>query len=88
MHELSLMADLMRKIDMVVHQENGTRATEVKVRLGALSHITPEHFAEHFEQATPGTVAEGAHLTVVQMTDTSDPDAQDIMLESVEVAGF
>ena len=36
--------------------------TRVTVQLGALSHFTPEHFREHFEDATRGTLAEGADV--------------------------
>ena len=35
------------------------------VRLGALSHFTPEHFREHFEDASRGTIAEGAEVDAV-----------------------
>lgn len=83
MHEFSLMADLIKKIESLA---NASRVVAVKVKLGALSHITPEHFAEHFEEAIRGTVAEGARLHVEQMNDTNSPTAQDILLESIEVA--
>lgn len=86
MHEFSLMADLVRKIQKVAEDAKSSKVVAVKVRLGALSHITPEHFAEHFEEAMRGTVAEGARLDVEQMTDEKDSHAQDILLESVEVA--
>lgn len=86
MHEFSLMADLVKKIKKVAEDAKSDKVVAVKVRLGALSHITPEHFAEHFEEAMRGTVAEGARLDVEQMTDEKSPNAQDILLESVEVA--
>ena len=53
--------------------------------LGALSHLSEDHFAEHFTQAAAGTIAEGARLDVTVSNDTHDADAQDIRLESVEV---
>ena len=52
---------------------------------GALSHMSRGHFAEHFEQAAAGTIAEGAELDVTVSDDLADPRAQDIVLESVEV---
>lgn len=85
MHEYSLIANLFKKVDGLVKEQNADRATEVTVRLGALSHISPEHFREHFEQAAPGTVAEGAQLNVLTSTDASDPNAQEILLESIEI---
>ena len=55
------------------------------MKLGALAHISGKHFREHFEQATLGTLAEGARLDIDVSTDQSDPHAQDILLQSVDV---
>lgn len=87
MHEHSLLKDLLKKIDTIAKENNSDKIVGVKVRLGALSHISDEHFREHFERAVKGTVAENAKLDVVTLTDISDPQAQEIILESVEVAG-
>jgi len=84
MHEFSLMADLLRKIEQLARDAD--KVTAVKVKLGALSHITPDHFREHFEEAIVGTVAEGATLDVEQCDNEHDPNAQDILLESVDIA--
>lgn len=86
MHEFSLMADLLRKIEQLAKDANADKVSAVKVKLGALSHITPDHFREHFEQAIVGTVAQGAVLDVEQSEDKHDPNAQDILLESVDIA--
>lgn len=86
MHEFSLMADLLRKIERLAKDAGAGRVTAVKVKLGALSHMTPDHFREHFEQATVGTIAEDAKLDVEQSGDQYDPNAQDILLESVDIA--
>ncbi|WP_019567518.1 hydrogenase maturation nickel metallochaperone HypA [Thioalkalivibrio sp. ALMg13-2] len=86
MHEFSLMADLMRKIEQVAADNNARRVTRVRVWLGALSHITPEHFREHFEDGTRGTVAEGAELDVETSDDETHPEAQQILLRSLDVA--
>ena len=48
MHEQSLMADLMRKILSVSLANGGCKVAGLKVKLGALAHISPEHFMEHF----------------------------------------
>jgi hydrogenase nickel incorporation protein HypA/HybF len=85
MHEHSLLNDLMRKIELVVQQQNADRATKVTIKLGAFSHISPGHFKEHFDQAKPGTVAETAELEVYASDDESDPNAQEMILESLEV---
>jgi hydrogenase nickel incorporation protein HypA/HybF len=85
MHELSLFADLTRKVDDVVRRANGERAAEIVVKLGALSHMSAEHFQEHFDEVSKGTIAEGARLAVEESDDPHDPHAQDMVLQSVEV---
>lgn len=79
------MAGLMRRVEEVCRQENAKRVVTVSVWLGALSHMSPEHFAEHFEEAARGTLAEGARLHTTASGDCGHPNAQDLLLESVEV---
>jgi hydrogenase nickel incorporation protein HypA/HybF len=86
MHEASLMKDLMRKIEGVAREQNASQVLGICVRLGALSHLSADHFREHFEVASLGTVAEGARLNIEVLTDMNDPHAQEILLESVEIA--
>jgi hydrogenase nickel incorporation protein HypA/HybF len=50
----------MRKIDAIAREQGARRVVGVKVRLGALSHISPAHRREHFEAAATGTIAEAA----------------------------
>lgn len=85
MHEASLMKNLMEKILEISRKEGGKRVLGIKVKLGALSHMSPEHFQEHFEQASKGTLAEGARIRAVTLADIHDPRAQEILLESVDV---
>lgn len=85
MHEAALMRDLMRRIEAVARAEEARRVTGLSVRLGALSHFSPEHFAEHFAAASRGTIAEGARLDVTVSDDIRHPDAQGVVIESVEV---
>lgn len=85
MHELSLVSDLMKKINRLAAQQNARRVVGVKVRLGALAHISPSHFREHFVEGARGTIAEGARIEVELSRDTSDENAQDILLDSIEV---
>lgn len=88
MHEFSLMADLLRKIEAVARQHDAPRVVGVRVRLGCMAHISPSHFREHFVEGTRGTVAEGARLDVELSQDPADPHAQDILLQSVEVGSI
>ncbi len=85
MHEQSLMADLMRKILSVSLTNGGCKVVGLKVKLGALAHISPGHFMEHFAEASKNTVAEDARVDIEVETDTTDPRAQDIWIDSVEL---
>ena len=85
-HELSLMADLVRKVESVAAQEGAAGVTSISVRLGALSHMSPEHFREHWQHAAVGTVAEGAEIAIEAGSDPGDPHADEILLQSVTVA--
>jgi hydrogenase nickel incorporation protein HypA/HybF len=84
-HERKLMDDLMQKIDSEAAAAGAQRVTKVRVRLGALSHFTEAHFREHFVDASRGTVAEGAEVTAELRTDATEPEAQGVVLESIEV---
>lgn len=85
MHEAALMTNLMRQIADIAKGEHARRVTRVSVWLGALSHFSTEHFGEHFEHASGGTLAEGARLNVTVSDDLRDADAQEVVLKSVEV---
>lgn len=86
MHEHSLMNNLMNKILLLAEKEHATQVTKVSVKLGALSHISPEHFKEHFDIAAKGTIAENAAIDAEESEDINDPDAQTILLKSIDVA--
>jgi hydrogenase nickel incorporation protein HypA/HybF len=85
MHEASLMADLMRRIDDIATAEGARRIVGVSVWLGALSHMSAEHFAEHFARAVAGTIAAGAQLDISVSDDPGHANAQDLVLKSVAV---
>jgi hydrogenase nickel incorporation protein HypA/HybF len=61
--------------------------TRISVRLGPLSHFTPEHFREHFLGASRGTIAEGAAVDAVVDAELGGDHAAGVVLESVEVEG-
>jgi hydrogenase nickel incorporation protein HypA/HybF len=81
------MDDLVRKVLAVAEAEHATSVARIRVRLGALSHFTPEHFVEHWVDASRGTVAEGAEVDATMDTDLEGEAAQGVVLESVEVHG-
>ena len=86
MHELSLLQDLFNKIQQIAKDAQSDQITKVHVQLGALAHISPEHFREHFEDMSQGTLAEHAELFITENDDIHAPTAQDITLISVDVA--
>lgn len=87
MHEAGLINDLIHKIEQVTQAHGAAHVLGVRVRLGALSHCSAEHFRAHFERASAGTVAQGAELTIEVSEDPDDPRAQDILLQSVDLEG-
>ncbi len=56
------MAALLRRIEALARENDARRVSAVHVRLGALSHMSPDHFREHFEEASTGSIAEGARV--------------------------
>lgn len=86
MHERALMDDLVSKVLAVAEAEQAARVVSIRVRLGALSHFTPEHFVEHWADASRGTVAEGSRVEATVESDVTGDAAQGVTLESVEVA--
>lgn len=85
MHEASLVRDLVAKVDELAAAEGAKRVTGVCLRLGALAHFSPDHVRQHFVHAAKDTIAEGATLRFEQAGDIHDPDAQGLVLRSIEV---
>jgi hydrogenase nickel incorporation protein HypA/HybF len=84
-HEKAVMDNLMRAIESQARAEEARRVTRIRVRLGALSHFSPAHFREHFEDASRGTLAEGAEVLAELRVDPTEPEAQGVVLESIDV---
>ncbi|BBM03498.1 hydrogenase/urease maturation nickel metallochaperone HypA [Microbulbifer sp. GL-2] len=83
MHEQSLIKNLIEKIRQLSADEDG-KVVGVKLRLGALAHISPSHLREHFEQEIFGTALEGLRLEIEVLTDIHHAEAQDIVLENLQ----
>jgi len=86
MHEASLMANLLRQITVLAQTHGARQVVAVHIKLGALCHIAPDHFRTHFVYGTRGTVAAGAQLSIEILPDPADPLAQEVILDSIEVA--
>jgi hydrogenase nickel incorporation protein HypA/HybF len=85
MHEKHLTEDLVRKLEALTAEEGAVRVRSIGVSLGALSHFTPRHFREHFDEAAAGTVAEGAQIEAELSVDPTAPGAQGVLLQTVEL---
>ena len=85
MHESSLLKDIFKKLVSISRENNNAPIKKVTIQLGALSHISVDHFCEHFIEYTIGTMMEFAELNVIESDNINDPHAQDIILESVEI---
>ena len=87
MHERALMDDLLREVLAVAEADGARSVAGIRVRLGALSHFTPEHFVEHWLDASRGTIAEGSAVDATMDDSLAGEAAQGVLLESVEVRG-
>jgi len=85
LHEFSLMSDLFCKLEDISRVNGNAKIITVRVKLGALAHITRDQFTGHFIECARGTPAEGAKLEVEQLIDTYDSNAQNVLLDSVEL---
>ena len=86
MHEQSLMRGVVNKILETGERAGGGRVVAARLWLGCLSQMSPAHVAEHFHQAAAGGPLAGITLSFTQSDDPLDPRAQDVVLESVELA--
>lgn len=80
MHEMSLLRGLVAQIEGIARLNGAERVTVVRLKLGPLAHIEPEHLREHFVSATKGTVAQSARLEI----ETTDC-LHELTLESIDV---
>jgi len=85
MHETSLVRDVVHRIEDLARSTGARRVTRAKVWLGALSHLSAEHFREHFAIEARDTLAAGAVLDIEASADPDDPNAQHVRLESVDL---
>jgi hydrogenase nickel incorporation protein HypA/HybF len=80
MHEMSLLRSLVKQIETVARNHGAERVRAVRLKLGPLAHIEPDHLREHFVDAVRGTLAEGARLDI----DETD-DLHELSLENIEI---
>lgn len=67
MHELSLAENIVGLLEAQAVSGGFTRVRSVRVEVGALSAVEPDALAFAFDEATRGTLAEGAVLDLVRV---------------------
>jgi hydrogenase nickel incorporation protein HypA/HybF len=85
MHETGMIRDLVRRVEIAAREAGARRVSGVVVWLGALSQMSDEHFRMHFDEEARGTIAEGARLSLEISEDAAAPNAQSVMLRSVDL---
>jgi hydrogenase nickel incorporation protein HypA/HybF len=85
MHEGTLINDLIWKVTSTAQAQHAAKVTDVSIKVGDFSHVSADHLCEHFMLAARGTIAEGARLHVERVSDTNDPNALEILLDSIEI---
>lgn len=85
MHETGIVRDLVKRVEAVARDAGARRVRRVSVWLGALSQFSEAHFREHFDDEVRGTPVQGAELEVETSDDVWHPEAQSVMIRSVDV---
>jgi len=85
MHETALVRDVVRRMVELVGSTGARRVARAKIWLGALSHLSAEHFREHFVAEAHDTLAALAVLEIEVSDDPKHPHAQHARLESVDL---
>ncbi len=85
MHEALLFRDLRQKLVELASDHPQERIVRVRVRLGALSHVDPPALHGAWREIVQGTPVEGAALITQDTLDLSSPDADRVVLESVDL---
>jgi hydrogenase nickel incorporation protein HypA/HybF len=85
MHETRVVENLVSKIIERASLEKADSVCRISVWLGALSHMSPAHFKEHFDIAAHGTMMENAKLEIEASKDIYDPNAREIILRHFDM---
>jgi hydrogenase nickel incorporation protein HypA/HybF len=84
MHESGLMKDMMASIQKIISENRLVTVTRIKIRIGALSPFSADHFREHYDEAVAGSPIEHAALILETADDIGADDALSIVLEEIE----
>lgn len=85
MHEEAMLHDVVRKAEEVARREGAARVTRVRLWVGARSHLAGPELTERWAHAVAGTSLAGAEVQVESSHDESDPNADTVVLRSLDV---
>lgn len=89
MHESSMMTGLIHTAEQAARDAGAVRVVSIRVRVGALAGMSPEHLRGHFDEAAAGTLLSGASLEIEYGPDgldaLDDPAAQGVLLLGIDV---
>jgi len=64
MHEYGIASSLLESVLESAAKHGAKKVTAIRIRVGALRGVVPEHLAFFFEHLSEGTVAEGCDLQI------------------------
>ncbi|HXY12693.1 MAG TPA: hydrogenase/urease maturation nickel metallochaperone HypA [Thermoplasmata archaeon] len=85
MHEEAMLRDVVRRAQDVARSEGGRRVTRVRLWVGARSHLGGPELTARWAHAVTGTALAGASVEVELSRDANDPNAETVMLRSLDV---
>jgi hydrogenase nickel incorporation protein HypA/HybF len=65
MHEMALAESMIELVEATARRSGATRVTEVRLELGALSHVERDALEFCFDAVTHGGLADGARLAII-----------------------
>lgn len=85
MHESRLVTNLVDEAVRIAELNHPEKVQEMKLSIGALSHVTPLSLESHLKDAAHGTLIDNATMTITKATDPNAADALDVRLVSMRV---
>jgi hydrogenase nickel incorporation protein HypA/HybF len=80
-----MIRDVVRKAEEVAHRERAARVTRIRLWVGARSHLTGPELKDRWAHAVTGTVLAGAPVEIETSRDPNDPNAERLVLRSLDV---
>lgn len=85
MHEMQTVRALHSRAVEAARVARASRVVTIHIRIGALSHLSPDHLRKHFMRLTETSILAGARLDIVVDTDPTADLSQEVELVSLEV---